>query len=130
MRAEIDAFFRSYRDAYNRADAEEVTRHISVPSLLAARDCVAWTTVEQVRDNMKALVAHYRDNGFQRADFVLDRMIEQGSDNAAVDVSWTIERQGGMVPWRFRTGYNLRRFLDGWRIVMCTAYEEQKAREG
>lgn len=127
MRDEIEAFFRSYRDAYNRFDVAAVAGHIAAPSILAAREVTLWSTRKEVAEAMATLVAHYRANGFVRADFDLDRLLEQGRDDAVVDVEWTIDR-GPEPAWRFRTGYNLRRFSAGWRIVFCTAYEEQGVR--
>lgn len=124
MRDEIETFFRSYRDAYNRFDVDAVAGHIAAPSMLAAREVTLWTTAADVRDAMAKLVAHYRASGFVAAGFTLDRLVEQGPDNAVVDAIWTIER-GPEPMWRFRTGYNLRRFDAGWRIVFCTAYQEQ-----
>lgn len=73
---------------------------------------------------MARLVAFYQQNDFEAADFTLDHVMPQGADNVAVDVIWTIARNGGKAPWRFHTGYNLRRFDEGWQIILCTAYEE------
>ena len=69
MRHEIEAFFRSYRDAYNRADVVEVSGHIAAPSKLVARDVTLWSTRKDVSDAMAKLVARYQANGFVRADF-------------------------------------------------------------
>ena len=57
---------------------------------------------------------------------VLAGLLLQGSDFAVADVEWTIERQRNLEPWRFRTTYNLRRTEGGWRVLLCTAYEEKR----
>jgi hypothetical protein len=111
MQDEIERFLRSYRDAYNRLDPGGIAAHVALPSLLVARDCVLWTTREQVQSNMEGLV----------------RLMMQGPDDAVADVLWTI-RRGAAAPWRFHTGYNLHRTAEGWRILLCTAYDEQRAR--
>jgi hypothetical protein len=54
-----------------------------------------------------------------------NHFISQGTDFAVADVAWTIEREAGAEPWHFNTTYNLRRTAEGWRVVLCTAYEEK-----
>ena len=58
---------------------------------------------------------------------MLERVVEQGANDAVAEVLWTIERQDAPA-WQFRTGYNLHRTPDGWKIAVCTAYEEASAR--
>jgi hypothetical protein len=72
---------------------------------------------------MERLVAFYRQNSFKSADFGIVALIEQGADDVAATVLWTIERHGAPA-WRFHTGYALRRIGGAWRIVFCSAYEE------
>lgn len=76
---------------------------------------------------MEGLVRRYRQSHFEDADFTLVRLMMQGPDDAVADVLWTIRRGAG-APWRFHTGYNLHRTAEGWRILLCTAYDEQRAR--
>ena len=47
------------------------------------------------------------------------------SDFAIADLGWTVQRTGGQAPWSFHTTYNLARTPAGWRILLCTAYQEQ-----
>jgi hypothetical protein len=75
---------------------------------------------------VSSLCALYRANGYKRARFEPNHFISQGTDFAVADVAWTIEREAGAEPWHFHTTYNLRRFADGWRVVVCTAYEEKR----
>ncbi len=128
VREEIERFFRSYRDAYNSSDPVAIAPHITVPSILLQREATVWPTEAEVLASMERLVAFYGRSGFKSADFVLDRLMEQGPDNASTDIVWTIERHGE-PSWRFHTGYNLRRMGGTWRIVLCTAYEEPEARQ-
>lgn len=125
---QVDRFFRLYAAAYNSGDAEAVARHIAVPSLLIERGATTvWSTEADVVAAMQRLLAFYQANGFASARCTIDRLLEQGHDNAMAQVLWIIERKDAPA-WRFRTGYNLRRFGEIWRIVVCTAYEEAAAR--
>lgn len=42
---------------------------------------------------------------------------------AFADVRWTIDHEPPDPSSYFRTSYNLRR-TDEWRVLLCTAYEE------
>ena len=128
MRAEIERLFGGYRDAFDHGDAAAVARHVTAPAMLLGAETTLWATDADVSAAMERLVAFYRDSGFDSASFVLDRLLEQGGDHAIADVIWTIDRTQGRPPWRFRTGYNLRRRHGVWRIVVCTACEEPAAR--
>lgn len=126
MPPDIRAFFDRYRNAFNRLDGEAVARLYAVPSgIVSAGGYTHWTSFEPIVANMVALCRLYADNGFGATAYVPAAFIEQGSDFAVADLSWTIERTGGREPWRFHTTYNLARTAEGWRILLCTAYEEQ-----
>lgn len=127
MADQITAFLDSYRDAFNALDAAAIGRHFALPAMLMDGAPVVWTTADQITANMQALTGLYRDKGFSAATYVIDALLPQGADDAVVNLLWTVERRQG-PQWRFRTGYNLRRFGDGWKIVLCTAYEERAAR--
>jgi len=124
--SEIRQFFESYRRAFNRLDAEGVARHYCVPSTMATNDgYTVWTDASQVLSNMVALCDLYRARGFAEARCESLDVVDQPPAHAFADVLWTIHRQGGLPPWRFRTSYNLRREAGQWRVLLCTAYEEQ-----
>jgi ketosteroid isomerase-like protein len=128
MHSEIERFFRDYAAAYNAGDAAAIARHISAPSLLIERTPTLWSTEADVLAAMRRLLDSYRTGGFASAHFVLERVVEQGSDDAVAEITWTLER-GDAPPWRFRTGYNLHRTDGIWRIMVCTAYQESAARQ-
>jgi hypothetical protein len=75
---------------------------------------------------MVALCKLYADQGFAATDYVPAAFIRQGSDFAIADLCWTVQRTGGQAPWSFHTTYNLARTPVGWRILLCTAYQEQQ----
>ena len=126
MRSEVESFFASYCQAFNMADPVAVTRHIAAPSILLGRTVSLWQTDVDVLAAMERLLTYYRNNGYRSASLAIEHTREQGADYVTVDVLWTIERDG--PPWRFHTGYTLRRSSEGWKAVVCTAYEEPAAR--
>ena len=127
MPRDVTDFFEQYRDAFNRLDSDAIANLFCVPSGIVSDDgLTAWQSREPIVENMVALCALYRANGYKQADFQPSRFIAQGADFAVADVAWTIEREAGAEPWHFHTTYNLRRTTEGWRIVLCTAYEEKR----
>lgn len=74
---------------------------------------------------MRALCALYQRDGYVSATYETRTHIRQGNDFAVADVAWRIEWQG-KAPSTFNTTYNLARTPDGWRVLLCTAYSEQR----
>lgn len=126
IRSEVVQFFESYRHAFNHLDAEDVARHFCVPSMMSTNDgYTVWTDASQVRNNMVALCDRYRADGVSEAHCEILDVIDQPPAHAFANVRWLIHRQAGSPPLRFRTSYNLRLGAGQWRVLMCTAYEEQ-----
>ena len=127
MPKEIRSFFEQYREAFNRLDGEAVARLYAVPSGIASESGYThWPTVEPIRQNMVALCELYRANGYVSAEFEQVAFLPQGENFAVADISWNIERSAEQEPWRFNTTYNLMRTSEGWRVLLCTAYSENK----
>ncbi len=126
MTPEIRAFFDHYRDAFNQLDGEAVARLYAVPSgIVSAGGYTHWSSFEPIVANMVALCKLYADQGFVATDYVPAAFIRQGSDFAIADLCWTIQRTDGQAPWSFHTTYNLARTPAGWRVLLCTAYQEE-----
>ncbi|MBL0143755.1 MAG: hypothetical protein IPP91_17015 [Betaproteobacteria bacterium] len=127
MTAEIGEFLEQYRAAFNRLDGEAVAKMYAVPSGIASdKGYTHWPSLDPVRANMIALCELYRSNGFVSASFELASFFAQGDDFAVADLAWRIDRSRGQAPWQFHTTYNLIRTGDGWRVLLCTAYEEKR----
>lgn len=127
MPDEIRAFFDRYRDAFNALDSEAVARLYAVPSgILSGQQYTHWPAFEPIAENMSALCKLYAEHGFSSASYEPSALIEQGERCAVVDLSWVIERTDGQEPWRFNRTYNLLRTSEGWRVLLCTAYEEAR----
>ena len=127
MPRDIMEFLEQYRSAFDRLDGAAVAELYCVPSAIVSdHGLTTWQSREPIAENMVALCKLYRENGYNQAQFQPLHFISQGDDFAVVDVEWTIERKANVDPWRFRTTYNLRRGAEGWRVLLCTAYEEKR----
>jgi hypothetical protein len=125
--AEITEFFVRYAAAFNRLDGEAVARLFAVPCGIAHdQGYTHWDSLEPVRENMVALCQRYRAHGFSRASFETASFLPQGHNFAIADLAWRIDRIDGLPPWQFNTTYNLMRTAEGWRVLLCTAYEEKR----
>ncbi len=123
----IAAFFDEYRDAFNQLDGSAIARLYHVPSGIAHdRGYTHWPTFEAVRDNMVALCQQYRQGGYAAAHFAPVAFLAQGENFAVATLAWTITRNAQQPPWQFNTAYNLMRKAAGWRVLLCTAYDEKK----
>ena len=127
MPRDVAVFLEQYRDAFNRLDGEAIADLYCIPSgIVSDSGFTPWQSREPIAKNMVALCDLYRANGYKQASFEPSQFIAQGREFAVADVAWTIEREAGAEPWRFHTTYNLRLTTDGWRVILCTAYEEQR----
>jgi hypothetical protein len=123
---EILAFFDRYRDAFNRLDADAIAHLFAVPSgLLSGSTYVHWPDFASIHRNMLELCELYRSQGYDAARYEVAWGAALGTHAGIADLAWTIERREGLEPWRFHTAYTLTRGADGWRILLCTAYEER-----
>lgn len=129
MPREIRDFFESYRDAFNTLNGCAVAAFYAEPSGIAQDGTYThWPERGPVAQNMTALCRLYKDKGFIRADFEPCQFIDQGAAYAVADLQWQIDWRGGQEPWRFKTTYNLVRTVEGWKVLLCTAYEEAAIR--
>lgn len=130
-RDQARVFFTRYRDAFNAGDGDAVAALWHTPSTLAdTRDGVArvtcWVDEAAMRANMVALCAVYRGVGEHAWAFELIDPVPLGANHAFANVRWTMTRCGEMVQC-FATAYQLGRFDNGWRVLFCTAYQEDLA---
>jgi hypothetical protein len=134
-RAEVQQFFETYRDHFNRLDAEAVadTWHTQSGITHRARDadCAAytlWTTDAPMRANTLALCDVYRGNGYSRAAFEVTHCESMGAHHAFAVVQWSLHRHDGSLLQAFKTGYNLMRTDAGPRVILATQFEEDTQR--
>ncbi len=126
MPVEIRRFFERYRDAFNALDGDAVADLYAVPSgIVDPRGYTHWVDAAPIQQNMRALCDLYRQHGYVRASFEERAFVEQGEDFAIADIKWHIERDA-QAPWEFATTYNLMRQQGQWKVLLCTAYSEQR----
>jgi len=124
-RADVQAYFSAYRDAFNHLDGDAVADLWHVPSGIAQGDGVTWWGEDApMRANHRALCARYRSAGYGRADFEIVHHEPLGAGHAFVRVQWTLWRRDGTPLQGFGTGYQLVRTAQGPRVLLCTAFEE------
>jgi hypothetical protein len=123
---DVRDFFDRYRDAFDRLDADAAARLYSTPSgILSGGTYLHWPDFESVRANVAAVCKQYRTHGYLSAHYQPAWVERQGPNAVIANIAWHIERRDGKEPWRFHTTYNLMRTSAGWRILLCTQYEEQ-----
>jgi hypothetical protein len=74
---------------------------------------------------MNALCSLYMTRGYKSASWQPRSFIQQGEQYAVADIQWCIEWDQE-PPWLFATTYNLVCTVQGWKVLLCTAYEEDK----
>lgn len=131
--AEVQAFFETYRNAFNRLDGDAVADLWHSPSAISNSDGAAahltwWNDDEPMRANHRALCTIYRDSGYQRAEFEIVDCLPLGANHAFANLHWTLWRGDGSRLHDFHTGYNLLRTPSGPKVLLVTAYEEDLAR--
>ncbi len=126
MHTEIRTFFESYCDAFNSLNGESIAEFYAIPSgIVSGKEYTHWQTFKHIAENMLALCKQYAEHGFCSASYELTTLFQQGEHSAVADLSWVIKRVDGQEPRRFNTTYNLLCTSVGWRILLCTAYEEK-----
>jgi hypothetical protein len=130
-RAEVQQFFETYRDHFNRLDANAVadTWHSQSGITYRARDgdfalYTMWATDAPMRANTHALCDVYRGNDYSHATFAIDRHESMGAHHAFTVIAWTLFREDGSTLQSFKTGYNLMRTEHGPRVILATQFEE------
>ena len=130
-RAEVQQFFETYRDNFNRLDAEAVAdmwhtqsgiSHPSREGNFAAY--TLWPTDAPMRANTHALCDVYRGNDYSHATLDVTHCESMGAHHAFAVVQWSLHRHDGSLLQAFKTGYNFMRTEHGPRVILATQFEE------
>ena len=134
-RTETQAFFETYRDAFNRLDGDAVAdlwHSSSGISDSGGEDGHArltwWSEDAPMRTNHRALCDVYRHNDYQSADFELESFVPLGPNHAFAHVHWTLKRHDGSLLQQFHTGYQLMRTAKGPQVLLAVAHQEDISR--
>jgi hypothetical protein len=129
--AEVQRFFETYRDHFNRLDAEAVadTWHVQSGITHRAHDgdfaaYTLWPADAPMRANTRALCDVCRGNDYSHAEFAIDHCESMGAHHAFAVVQWALHRHDGSLLQSFKTGYNLMRTEHGPRVILATQFEE------
>ena len=123
---EIHNLLDRYRDAFNSLDSESIAKLYAIPSgIVSGKEYTHWPTFKHIAENMHALCKQYAEHGFCSVSYELNAFLQQGEYSAVADLSWGIKRSDGLEPWCFNTTYNLLNTSEGWRVLLCTTYEEK-----
>ena len=126
MPSDVQTFFETYRDAFNRLDGHAVSAHYDTPAMIAhAGGNGIFADIEALEANNAALCTQYANSGFQQAAFEERSFVPQGNDFCVADLAWTITRKN-QVAQCFNTSYALARRGGNWKIFCVTAYEERR----
>jgi hypothetical protein len=132
---EVQRFFETYRDAFNRLDGDAVAALWHTPSGITntradnpSAQLTLWSEDAPMRANHRALCDLYRGNGYRDATFEIVDCIRLGAHHAFANVHWSLWRHDGALLQEFHTGYNLLRTAAGPQVLLVTQYEEDIAR--
>jgi hypothetical protein len=125
MTREIQQFFDSYRESFNRLDGRAVSAHYQVPSMISSNASEGLFVDDVALEaNNDALCNLYRDNGFVSANYAENMCLKQGEDFYLADLQWTIQWHDKPAQ-QFNTTYQLVRRGDAntraWKIEHVTA---------
>ncbi len=128
---EVQGFFDTYRDAFNRLDGDAVADLWHHSSGIAdnhgeggAAHLTWWTDDAPMRANHHALCDIYRHNGYARADFDIEQHQPLGPNHAFTHLHWTLTHADGSVLQQFHTGYQLMRTGTGPKVLLAVAHQE------
>ena len=128
---ETQAFFESYRDAFNRLDGNAVADLWHTQSGITdsagpdATACLTWWPDDApMRANHVALCDVYRGHNYGRAEFMIEQHLPLGQHHAFAHLHWTLQRRDGSLLQQFHTGYQLLRTAQGLRVLLAVAHQE------
>jgi hypothetical protein len=130
-RPDVQGFFDSYRDAFNRLDGDAVADLWHHSSGIAdnqgpggSAQLTWWPDDAPMRANQRALCERYRRHGYARADFQIEQHLPLGPHHAFAHLHWTLSRADGTVLQQFHTGYQLMRTAAGPKVLLAVAHQE------
>jgi hypothetical protein len=128
---EVQGFFDTYRDAFNRLDGDAVADLWHRSSGIAdnhgeggSAQLTWWPDDAPMRANHHTLCEIYRHNGYARADFEIEQHQPLGLNHAFAHLHWTLTRADGSLLQQFHTGYQRMRTASGPRVLLAVAHQE------
>jgi hypothetical protein len=123
MSEEVRLFFESYLTGWDRADAERLADHYTIPAAIyGSSGPEAFPTRSLLAEKLKLYCAHFSSMGYAGASFSCRHYTPLGESSAFVDLHWTIQRKGA-APYIFGTAYILQKSNSEWRIFSAIPYQ-------
>ena len=130
---EVQAFFESYRSAFEKRDAASIALHFRFP-LQVTGDAGQVTTVvgpgsEAWRPQLERLLGSYKQFGVATAEVLSSQTTRFSPRLALAAIKWRLVNDAGAPIYEFEATYTLAQSDDGLKIVAIAHNEQLRARE-
>ena len=130
---EIQAFFDSYRSAFEQRDAASIALHFRFP-LQVTGDAGQVTTlvvpsIDTWRPQLERLLAAYHSFDVRTAEVVSSQITRFSPRLAVAAIQWHLVNGAGATVYEFEATYTLAQSDDGLKVVAIAHNEQLRARE-
>ena len=121
----LTAYFKKYAACYESFDVTTLCSYFSFPSCIVHEQSVtAFTTKEEILENMTKLLDIYKKRGFGHAEFTILNTVVFGKNHALVTLEWVLLDKKNCTLDLFRCNYQLINQNGMIKIVVVTNLEE------
>ena len=130
---EVQAFFESYRSAFEKRDAPAIALHFRFP-LFVAGDAGQVTTVvvpsiDGWKPQLERLLGAYRQLGVATAEALSSQITRFSPRLVVAAIKWRLVNEAGAPVYEFEATYTLAQSDDGLKVVAIAHNEQLRARE-
>jgi ketosteroid isomerase-like protein len=133
VEADIQAFFDSYRAAFERRDAKAIADHFRFPLHVTGDagevSAVAIPAVEAWVPQLERLLAGYAQLGVHTARMLETRTTRFSPRLAQAAVQWALETSAGKPIYQFDATYTLAKTGETYKITTIVHNEQLRAKE-
>ena len=123
----FETWFLAYARDFDAFDAEAIAARFHCPCLMVgSHGVVPLTTREAILANMRAIMAHHREQRVGHAAVADLRVDPQAETLAIAHVRWKVLDVDGAPLWDWWTSYNLADLGQGWRVLVATTHAEEE----
>lgn len=126
----VDAFFRSYLDAFERLDVEALSERLAYPCHMAGEggSLTVMATPADYAAGVAPLIRAYRALGVVRGTIRDSSILSLAPDLAQVRIEWDARDAGGGVIYEHQAVYTLVRRSGAWAIAALAFNEMSRLR--
>ena len=130
---EVQAFFDSYRSAFEKRDAADIALHFRFP-LHVTGDAGQVTTVvvpsiDAWRPQLERLLGAYQQFGVSTAEVLSSQITRFSPRLLLAAIKWRLVNEAGAPIYEFEATYTLTQSDDGLKVVAIAHNEQLRARE-